>query len=303
MTEYLEEALNSFTAHNIRLDDGSVTMPNVSWTIDQHPVFLSARKTLQLIFSNRLHGQSIADLGCLEGGFATEFARLGMIATGIEVRESNIRNCLYTKSRVNLPNLNFIKDDVMHIENQGPFDVIFANGLLYHLDRPKAFLSAASAVCRRAIILHTHVAHRRDTPSRNYHRLSDLDQNEGMLGRWYTERGSEQLTTEQLDELKWHSWNNYKSFWIEKGDLLRTLQEVGFDTVYEQFDWLGHTGVNEDAYAERDRVMLVGIKSGPSSPTEVSRKSTKVLKSSTSWTIASSFKGLLKGLRTWQAPG
>ena len=184
-----------------------------------------------------------------------------MIATGIEVRESNIRNCLYTKARVALPNLDFIKDDVMNIANQGPFDVIFANGLLYHLDHPKAFLTAASSVCRRAIILHTHVAHRSETPSRVFHHLSELDQNEGMLGRWYTERGNEQLTPQQVDELKWHSWNNPKSFWVEKGDLLRALQEVGFDTVYEQFDWLGHTGVNEEAYADRDRVMLIGIKS------------------------------------------
>ncbi len=120
----------------------------------------------------------------------------------------------------------------MNISSHGDFDVVFANGILYHLDRPKAFLAAAAKSCRRAIILHTHVTHRNETPSRHYHALSDLERHEGMLGRWYTERGTERLTTQQLEELKWHSWGNAKSFWPEKGELLNALRDVGFDTVY-----------------------------------------------------------------------
>ncbi len=69
-------------------------MPDIHWTIDQHPVFGATRRVLQLLYPSGLNGHSIADLGCLEGGYAIEFARLGMISTGIEVRESNIRNCL-----------------------------------------------------------------------------------------------------------------------------------------------------------------------------------------------------------------
>jgi hypothetical protein len=46
---------------------------------------------LNLVFPDGLRGKRIADLGCLEGGYAVEFARLGMNATGIEVRDSNFQ--------------------------------------------------------------------------------------------------------------------------------------------------------------------------------------------------------------------
>lgn len=255
---------NAFTAHNIRLDDGQTTMPDIHWTIDQHPVFGATRRVLQLLYPSGLNGHSIADLGCLEGGYAIEFARLGMISTGIEVRESNIRNCLYAKQRVNLPTLSFIKDDVMNITAHGPFDVIFANGLLYHLDRPKSFLINAASVCRKALILHTHVSLRAETPSRHTHSLSELERHEGLLGRWYDEHAGNQLTDEQREALKWHSWQNSRSFWVEKAELLQTLIEVGFDLIFEQFDWLGdirHATAEGGVYAAEDRVMLVALKS------------------------------------------
>jgi hypothetical protein len=47
----------------------------------------------------------IADLGCLEGGYSVEFARLGYQTLGLDVREANIEVCRYVKSRVALPNL------------------------------------------------------------------------------------------------------------------------------------------------------------------------------------------------------
>jgi len=57
----------------------------------------------------------LADLGCLEGGFAVEFARMGFQVLGVEVREANIPACKYVKANTNLPNLEFIKDDARSI--------------------------------------------------------------------------------------------------------------------------------------------------------------------------------------------
>jgi hypothetical protein len=36
----------SFTAHNIRLDDGALTKPEAGETIDRHPWFLAAKRIL-----------------------------------------------------------------------------------------------------------------------------------------------------------------------------------------------------------------------------------------------------------------
>ena len=58
---------------------------------------------LRLVYPDGLHGKSIVDIGCRAGGYSTEFARLGMIATGIEVRQFNYRNCLRVKAGTDLP--------------------------------------------------------------------------------------------------------------------------------------------------------------------------------------------------------
>ncbi len=101
-----------FTAHNIRLDDGTYTKPDEGLSIDAHPWFLAAKRVLDATFPADKSQLRIADLGCLEGGYTVEFARLGFQSVGIDVRESNIDVCRYVQSKVNLPNLQFVRDDV-----------------------------------------------------------------------------------------------------------------------------------------------------------------------------------------------
>lgn len=248
-----------FTAHNIRLNDGSQTFP-AHPSMEVSPIFQAAKRALNMIFHGDLKGKSIADLGCLEGGYATEFARLGMDSTGIEVRDSNFQNCLYVKGKTELPNLNFIQDDAMNIGQHGPFDGLFICGLLYHLDKPRKFLEEAAKVCKKFMIIDTHVAPIVHEDAVNIYRLSDTDINEGLRGRWYPEYDS--VSPDLLDQMRWSSWSNNKSFWIEKPYLLQIMKEAGFEMVFEQFDC-------EDDIANQyttgyrgkhSRVFLVGVK-------------------------------------------
>ena len=91
-----------FTAHNILLDDGTYTKDPSLPAMAKDPRFISAKN----IFGSTLQGDRsrlrIADLGCLEGGYATEFARLGYDSLGIEVRESNFSACNYVKSKTEI---------------------------------------------------------------------------------------------------------------------------------------------------------------------------------------------------------
>ena len=253
---------DGFTAHNIRLDDGTETCPAIGHTIDQTGVFHAVRRMLHLAFPDGLAGKSIVDLGCNEGGFTTEFARLGMLATGIEIRESNYRNCLRAKAGTNLPNLTFIKDDVANIARYEPFDAVFASGLLYHLDMPRQFLTDVAHICKRLLILETHVARAEPTEAIRIHSLSDIVENEGLKGRWYPEHDG--LDEAQLERLKWASWSNTRSFWIQKEYLLHLLRALGFDIVLEQFDCdIDIVGQLTEGFRKReDRVLLVAIKSG-----------------------------------------
>lgn len=256
------EALPKFTAHNIRLDDGTQTLPSLGFTMDQHPVTRCVRRLLHILYPAGVQGKTAIDVGCLEGGFATEFARMGMTVTGLEVRESNYNNCIFVRNRLALPNLSFTKGDANDITKLGEFDLFFVSGLLYHLDRPRRFLEAIAQNCRRALVLWTHVAHAEQNEAARTYSLSGLCENEGLRGRWYPEHGD--IPQSELDQLKWASWTNEKSFWIQIEYLLQLLKSFGFDLVFEQFDCMDDIlgEMTKGFYKKIDRVMLVAIKSG-----------------------------------------
>lgn len=249
-----------FTAHNIRLDDGTYTIPGESLIAD-HPWYLSARAVLDTVFPGDKTGLRIADLGALEGGYSVEFARLGFESVGIEVRDSNFAACTYVKEGTSLPNLRFVQDDVLNIGNYGEFDAIFCCGLLYHLDQPAAYLRALGKCTKRVLIVQTHFAPWADAPAANYG-LSPLCFNEGMAGRWFSEFGDDE-TFQRREELKWASWDNRQSFWLTRENLLQSLYDAGFNLVFEQFDQLAPQiaeNMITGSYFTNSRGTFVGVK-------------------------------------------
>ena len=248
----------NFTAHNIRLDDGTLTKPGAP-LIAESQWFLSTKRLLRTVFPNGLDGKRIADLGCLEGGYAVEFARMGMEVIGLEVRPNNFANCTYVKDRLSLSNLQFVNDDAWNLPKYGMFDVVFCCGLLYHLARPVAFINMLSALCRKALILNTHFATER--PSSVFP-AGELTENEGVAGRWYVEYDAG-LNAKSVTDLKWASWSNHKSFWIRREHIPEVLRDAGFQLVLEQFDFLDGRIAHElleGTYATQSRGMFVGVK-------------------------------------------
>jgi len=251
----------SFTAHNIRLDDGTFTKPDEA-SIDQQPWFVSARRILQTIYPTDREKIRIADLGCLEGGYSVEFARMGFDVVGIEIRDNNFAACNFVKSKTKLPNLKFEQNDAWNLPSYGKFDVVFCAGLLYHMDTPKQFLEMISSVTSRMIILQTHFATTDDKI--NKFDLSPLCEHEGLRGRWYTEFADDAVFNAR-EEARWASWDNRRSFWIQREFLLQAIRNVDFDVVLEQFDWLGEETARNmlDGYYHTDtRGTFIGIKAG-----------------------------------------
>jgi SAM-dependent methyltransferase len=252
-------AAPAFTAHNVRLADGTCTKPDQGATMDAYPWFLAARRVLETVFPGDRSGLRIADLGCLEGGYAVEFARMGFQSLGLEVRSENFAACRHVQERVALPNLDFVQDDAWNIGKYGPFDAIFCCGLLYHLDRPRKFVELLARTSRRLVILQTHFATARPNPKFG---LSDLETHEGLSGRWFTEFGND---TEFRDReaKKWASWDNRRSFWVRREHLLHAIQAAGFDLVFEQFDGLGPdiaASMDSGYYHTDDRGTFVGVR-------------------------------------------
>jgi SAM-dependent methyltransferase len=250
----------AFIAHNIRLIDGTETYPAAGFLIEEAGRFQAAKRMLNLVFPAGLSGKRIADLGCLEGGYATGFARLGMNTTGIEVRNSNYQNCLYVKSKVNLPNLVFVKDDVNNIDKHGTFDAIWACGIFYHLDNPRMFMERVARACRKVILLETHFTYADQTSATEYYKLSDICEHDGLRGRWYHEHA--EMRSDELERLKESSWSNSRSFWVQKEYILQLFRDVGFDIVLEQYDLMENILEGMKSYYHtHDRGLFVGIKS------------------------------------------
>jgi hypothetical protein len=250
-----------FTSHNIRLDDGTFTKPEVGYCIDVEDWFLSARRVIDTVFPGDKSGVRIADLGCLEGGYSVEFARMGLQATGLEVRDSNFAACQYVKERVNLPNLRFVQDDAWNVAQYGPFDAVFCCGLLYHFEEPKRFLKLLSDVTSKVVIVQTHFA-TADEPDK--FNLSPPAEHEGLKGRWYVEYSNEDEFLHR-EQCKWSAWDNKRSFWVQREYLLQAIGEVGFDLVFEQFDNLGPDVAEtmlSGYYRTDHRGTFVGIKTG-----------------------------------------
>jgi len=272
-----------FTAHNIRLDDGTYTKPEANLSIDAHPWFLAAKRILAAACPGERGRLRLADLGCLEGGYSVEFARLGFDTLGIDVREANIEACRYVKSKVDLPRLEFARDDAWNIGRYGTFDAVFCCGLFYHLDRPREFLELLSRVTTRVLILQTHFAEAGDAPSiihprrlrralarvlplkntgTTTHKLSRLGSHEGLPGRWFTEFRNSRAYQDRANR-RWASWNNRRSFWIQREYLIQAIRDSGFDSVLEQFDSLGSDIASEmtrGSYRTSSRSTFIGLK-------------------------------------------
>jgi 2-polyprenyl-3-methyl-5-hydroxy-6-metoxy-1,4-benzoquinol methylase len=219
-----------FTAHRVELSPGVWTTPE--WGDD--PLLAPSTKILLDRAGGSFRGKRVLDVGCLEGGYAAAFARLGAReALGIEIRDSNLERCLFLKEQLRLDNLTFRKGNAKEIsrETLGAFDIVFAAGLLYHLDDPFDFVRRAHEVTDDLLLLDTHVA----VPHAWAHACADRMTARVWGGRSYAGREMTEyppdLSADELDERRWSSHGNPTSFWLTEESLVDALWDVGFPYV------------------------------------------------------------------------
>lgn len=249
-----------FTGHNIRLDDGTMTLPGKP-EMNEFPWLISTRRLLDALYPGDRSGMHLVDLGCLEGGYSVEFARMGFDVLGVEIREANFAACQFVKSRTDLPNLHFVKDDVWNLNKYGDFDIVFCCGLFYHLDKPTEFLHLLGQHTRKLLVLQTHFA--TDEPNDIYKLSKEIDADAaGHLGRWYREFISDEEHSEYREAARWNSWDNSRSFWLKREHLLQAIVESGFPICMEQFDNLGNIveAMNTGYYKQHSRGTFIGLK-------------------------------------------
>lgn len=258
-------AAQQWTSHNIRLSDEITTMPGQPDFMLTDLRLKAVLRAISLLYRGDFKALRVADLGCLEGGFALALAQRGMNVKGIEARWKNVEKMKLLKEHFGLPNLSFELDDVKNFgpERFGTFDVTLALGILYHLDRPSAWLRQISGATRGLLIVDSHYAPPDDgslthiDPRLALSPLEEMrDGAEVYEGRWFFEYDDKSIREDQL----WASYSNQSSFWLTKESLLRALMRAGFDLVLEQHDY--STDFYKRLTTTFPRTMVLAIKSG-----------------------------------------
>lgn len=221
----IEAQFGPWTADNIPLGHGINTSPQ---RICPH---LLLRRSIQVISDLSIKPWDqlrVLDLGSLEGIYALEFALHGAQVVGIEGRESNNAHARFAAEALEVSNVEFITDDVRNLcqDKYGRFDVVFCSGLFYHLPGVDAcrFISSIAQVCKRLLIIDTHVGLRSD--------VSISWEGHSYQGFVYKEH-SPNDTLDVKASRKWASLDNETSFWFTKPSLLNLLRDVGFTSAFE----------------------------------------------------------------------
>ena len=261
-------AAQTWTSHNVELDATLCTMPGSPGFFATDTRLAAVRRMLRARFGDNLSGLRIADLGCLEGGFAVALALDGATVVGVEARRANLDKAELLRDWFELDSLTFVEADVKDFatERFGRFDALLALGILYHLDRPAAWLRQLGDATSTMLIVDTHVApptkERVEQLRADIRGLSALEAelhlDRAYAGRWYCEF-PEDIPDAQREQQLWASWSNHRSFWLTEQSLLDALRNAGFDLVLQQHD------ATLDQYAwnryELSRGMFVAIKS------------------------------------------
>lgn len=257
-------ATQQWTSHNIALTDHISAMPGHPDFIETDLRLKAVLRVLKLLYRGRLANLRVADLGCLEGGYALALAQRGMNVVGIEARAKNLQKAQLLQEHFELPNLEFALGDVKNFTRDefGDFDVVLALGILYHLDQPPAWLRQIAQATSSLLIIDSHYAPADELSLAFIDErlaLSSLERMEDgpatYEGRWFFEYGEADKREDQL----WASYSNRKSFWLTKESLLRAVSSAGFDLVFEQHDY--SAALYEYFTIKFPRVMLIAVKS------------------------------------------
>lgn len=203
----------------------------------------------------------VLDLACLDGQYSIECALQGARVVGVEAREASVAKARFAKQVLQLPHLEFERDDVRNVSvaTYGEFDVVICSGILYHLDTPDVFhlIRHTYEMARRLVVIDTHVSLgpnlRVEFDGKTYHgeRLSEKYAASGDVE-------SESTRPKSMKEL-WASVGNDMSFVFSRPSLLNALAAAGFSSVHECFN-PPHINYGSPGVEHRNRCTFVAIK-------------------------------------------
>jgi len=183
----------------------------------------------------------ILELGPLEGGHSYMLQMRG--ARNVVAVEANKRaflKCLCVKEILNLNKVTFKLGDFLPFmrNNSSKFDMIFASGVLYHLEEPIELVKSASKLSDR-IFIWTHyydknILSKNKNLSHKFKRVSSFKY-DGVLYEYST-----QSYKKALDWVGFCGGSKPVSKWLTKESVIKALRQYGFNDIQISFEHPDH---------------------------------------------------------------
>lgn len=101
------------------------------------------------------------DLGCADGYHAFGMARRGAKVTAVDLFTPGFRNVEFLSRVWNIP-VKYVQASIYDFRADKPFDMVFALGVLYHLQHPLLGLQCLNQLCGDTLVLETCLAPGKD---------------------------------------------------------------------------------------------------------------------------------------------
>jgi hypothetical protein len=160
-TNAIDQVLSRPWFYEFDFPDGRRTQSYVPAGVEQiHTTRLEMlMSALEPVVGGRWGAQSVIDVACHQGYFASHLARKGCDVLGIDARPEHVADTQLIAAAYGLPNLRSAQHDIniMRPAEVGEFDITLMLGLLYHVENPVGTIRLARALTRKVCVIETQV--------------------------------------------------------------------------------------------------------------------------------------------------
>jgi len=173
--------------------------------------------------ADRVDGMTILELGPLEGLHTRRFEQLG--AARILAIESNVEaylKCLILKEALGMKRAEFLLGDFnLYLQDGAPrFDMVFACGVLYHMEDPLALIRNIARATDRCFVWTHYFEEGRTAP-----RVSVPTALDGLNGTYYRAQYQDRAVP------GFWGGNKPSASWMQRDDILAAFRYFGLDQI------------------------------------------------------------------------
>lgn len=256
LTRYTREYPTAQNAVDIFKGEWASLIPP-KFRVETGPIglFADPRVKWALEVLDGVENDSILELGPLEAGHTYMLSRAG--AKHITAIESNVRaflKCLIVKEITKLQSVEFLFGDFTEYLKASPpkYDVVFANGVLYHMMEPLEFICRIADITDK-VVMTTHYYDEeliRANPAASVHFNGAVEKRKHK--GYACPHHLQTYQPDSLAKLGFCGGSNPNSYWLPRADIIGALKHFGYRRV--------EVGCEDPGAANGPTFTVVGIR-------------------------------------------